>query len=357
MTREDDHIPNENAPDSALTGKRRKRGSVRPAMRREFMELFRDTRAATSAVAGVEAPLAVPPAAVATPDAFVAAGVTPALPGAGQASLEPSRYLRRFLQQSHPAPEPARSGLVTLDAWLGGGFAPGMHLLLGTASGVKTAFLEALAWEAVGTRRPVLYFTLRAGSLRVWERLISTMGTIMDVPAVAPAALRGRELVPDDLENLARLDSALQAAVLPYLTLIDRPARGGDLSAFVTSLRSYALEATEKHGRLPLVLIDGLDEVLAFTGSLPPELVIARLDEALAADSLPGVVAAGSLGSDQEDGEGLPGQSTLSLEVPAPGPAMLGGRLDLKVLKNPATGSTGDLRLLLDPSSGLFAEA
>jgi hypothetical protein len=85
--------------------------------------------------------------------------------------------------------------------------------------------------------------------------------------------------------------------------------------------------------------------------------VLSQLDETLAADSLPGLLAAGSGGYAQGAGRQLPSSSVLSLEVAAPGSAMLGGHVDLQVQKNSATGWTGEVPLLLDALSGLFAEA
>jgi hypothetical protein len=83
----------------------------------------------------------------------------------------------------------------------------------------------------------------------VWERLIATLGTILDAPAIVPSTLRGRELVPEDMETIGRLDSVLQESVLPYLSLVDTgPASTGTLSAFVEDVRSRSQEAGEAHG-------------------------------------------------------------------------------------------------------------
>jgi hypothetical protein len=353
MKQKDDQGPELNAPEALPAGKRPKRAPAKPSMRREFMELFRDTRIPPADVVGVRMPPGMAPAARPPSHDTGASAGTPA-PDAS--APEPSRFLRRFLRQSAPVPELAPSGLPTLDARLGGGFGPGIHVVLGMAGTANTAFLEAVAWEAVGSRRPVLYFAFKTESLRVWERLIATLGSILDGPGIAPAALRGRELMPDDLQTLSRLDSALQTSVLPYISLVDRPTKGRDLSIFLTELLSRAEEVAEQHGRPPLVLIDGLEELLALTGS-PPLQVLSRLDETLAADSLPGLLAAGSGGYAQGAGRQLPSSSVLSLEVAAPGSAMLGGHVDLQVQKNSATGWTGEVPLLLDALSGLFAEA
>jgi hypothetical protein len=319
-----------------------KRASTRPSMRRELMELFRDTR--SDAVRGGQGRQTVAGEAD--------SGHRPA-PSPG-----PSRFLRRFLATSAPAAEPARSGLARLDDHLGGGFRPGLHLVTGEQAESKTAFLESLAWEAVSSRRPTLYYSFRNGSLRVWERLIFTLGAITEGDAVTPSALRNVQLVPTDKEALVRLDAELQRSVLPYLSLFDRPpGPPGNLSAFLERLRSRGQEAAEAHGRLPLVLIDDLEELAALTGSRSLQQLLARLDAALAADSLPGVLTGGPDPSLTAEMDRLDIQSFLTLRDGSPGVASAGtGRVDAEILRNEATGWTGSVGLLLDPSSGLFAE-
>lgn len=340
------------APEAPGQSKRARKGSARPSMRRELLELFRDTRPVT--------PAAMPPAeaAASEPGSLPARTATRAESAPAGSTPEPSRFLRRYLQQTAPDPEPAHSGLPFVDACLGGGFGPGLHLVVGSTVAVSTAFLEAVAWEAVGSRRPVLYYPFRSGGLPVWERLVATLGAMFDGPGLDPAALRGRELSPSDVETLARLDSTLQATVFPYLSLIDGPDDGGgDLSAFVAGLRSHAWETAERLGRPPVVLMDGLDALLAVTGLLPPLQVLSRLDEALAGDSLPCLLAADPAGYLEDEQDGLPVRTMMRLETWSQEPAAGGGRVDLEIRKNLATGWTGVMPLLLDPLSGLFAEA
>ena len=339
----------EACPETPQEGRRPERGAGRASMRHEFMELFRDTRLhppgeGPGHQSGGEAVLAPTP----RPEA-------PILPEATVA--EPSRFLRRFLQHAAPSPEPARSGLAALDGHLGGGFGQGLHLIIGGTGAGKTAFLEALAWEAVGSRRPCLYYALKPGSLEVWERLIATLGTILEEPAIAPAAMRGLDLAPEDVETLARLDAALQASVLPFLSLIDAaPGSTSNLSAFVEGLRAHCQESAEQHGRLPLVLVDDLDRLVTITGSRAPVHVLSRLDAALAADSIPGLLAAGWDSVAPASVDRLPVRTVVAL-ARAAGPGGSNGRVDLEVRKNLATGWTGTIPLLLDQSSGLFAEA
>jgi hypothetical protein len=342
-------------PDTPKTSKRPRRASARPSIRPEFMDLFRDTRLSQP---GDQEPADREAADREPGDREAGAEGPPGqtTAGAPQAAPGPSRFLRRFLEGSPPAPEPAPSGLTILDQRLGGGFGPGLHLVLGAARSGKTAFLESLAWEAVGSRRPVLYYALKTGSLRVWERLIATLGTILDGSAIAPAALRGRELIPADVEALARLDAALQTSVLPYLALVDPTPATGNARLFVENLLSHAQEAVGQHGRLPLVLVDDLEALLLLTGSRAVVHALSALDTALEADSLPGLLAAPA-GMADRAGSHLPARTIMSLKPLAAAPGSAGGRVDLAVEKNAATGWTGTVPLLLDHFSGLFTEA
>ena len=355
MMKHDDEPKREGdaCPETPPQGKRHKRGAPRPSMRHEFMELFRDTR--LSPLDEAPASEAAAPAEPARKrEARRVGGATP---------TEPSRFLRRFLQQAAPSPELAGSGLAVLDEHLGGGFSSGLHLVVGARGSGKTAFLESLAWEAVGSHRPSLYYALKPGSLEVWERLIAALGTILEGPGITPAALRGRDLTSDDVQTLARLDAALQASVLPYLSLVDAaPGSVANLTSFVEGLRSHSQEAAQQHGRLPIVLIDDLDRLVALTGSRSPLHVLSRLDAALSADCIPGLLAAGSDGVLPAAVDRLPVRTVVALTQVSVGsgqqlPGGGGGRVNLEVMKNSTTGWTGTVPLLLDPSSGLFAEA
>jgi hypothetical protein len=327
-------------------------------MREEFLALFRDTTLAPPpgtrpaidrAARGGEGP----------GDADLAGGAPGADLGGGSDApvTEPSRFLRRFLMQAAPMPEPAPSGLSGLDLCLGGGFGYGLHLVLGPPGSGKTAFLESVAWEAVVGRRPALYYALKSGTLRVWERLIAALGAILEGPAITPTALRGRELEPADMEALARLDAVLQASVLPYLALIDAgPGATGTVSGFIEDVRSRLQESGEQHGRLPLVLVDDLERLAALTGSRSAVHLLSRLDDVLAGESTPGLLASPIEGVLPARMEGLPVRTVLTLTpVVAPTGAVT-ERVDVEVRKNTATGWTGGLSLLLDPQSGLLAE-
>ncbi len=341
---EDEHQPSEGpATGEPVPSKRHKKASARPSMRRELMELFRDTR--------LDAPGGLPHAGEATP------GRPAPDPARVSATPEPSPFLRRFLQRSAPSPEVARSGLACLDRYLGGGFGSGLHLVLGDQAADKRGFLESLAWEAVSDRRPTQYYALKSGSLEVWKRLIITLGAIMDGDGIVPSALKSTDLLPAEKEALHRLDAELQSSVLPYLSLLDRvPGPVGDLRGFIDRLHSRCQEAAERHGRLPFVLIDDLEELMAITGSSSPLHLLSELDAALAAQSLPGVLTGGPGGSLLDQANELPVRSVMALTAPADRQSG-SGRVELEVRKNAATGWIGSVQLLLDPASGLFAEA
>jgi len=268
----------------------------------------------------------------------------------------PSRFLRRFLRPTFASAEPAPSGIASLDSHLGGGFGPGPHLVLGMPGAGKTAFLESVAWEAVSSRRPVLYYALEDGGLRVWERLISTVGCILGGPSVSLRTIRTRTLTPHETETVIRLDQALQTHVFPYLLIVDTlPATALTVSAFIEDLRHRSQEAIEQHGRVPLLLLDSVERLLSLTASEPLPLLMSRLDGTLAADSMPGLLTSDT-GTKSLVGAGrLPVKTVMVLES-VPGYDDELGRVDLELLANTQTVWTGTLRLLLDQRTGLFSE-
>ena len=304
-------------------------------MRDELLALFRDTERCSSPPSG----------------ALWMAGM------GRSTAAEPSRFLRRFLQRTAPSPELAPSGLASLDSRLAGGFGPGPHLVLGPPGVGKTAFLESMAWEAVSDKRPVLYYALKEGSLRTWERLISTVGHVLGGPSIDVGVLRARTLTPQDLETLARLDLALQGAVLPYLSLADTvSASTPTLSAFIEDVRLRAQEATERHGRIPLLLVDDLERLRFLTGAGEPLPLLSRLDGTLTADSIPGLLAATTPDPHLTATGKVPVQTIVVLESVSAFAADAVDRVDLDLWTNARTGWTGTLPLLLDRRTGLFTD-
>jgi hypothetical protein len=301
-------------------------------MREEFLALFRDTQRH-------------PPQTASTSG-----------PSSASAGRETSRYLRRFLQRETPEAKAAPSGLASLDHLLGGGFGPGLHLVLGLPGSGKTAFLESVAWEAVSVQRPVVYYPLKLGSLRAWENLIITLASIMGGPPVPRSVFRARVLTSEETDTLTRLDLALQASVFPHLSLIDSPrAPGGTLSTFIEGVRFRSREIGELQGKVPLLLLDDLDALLELTGARSRAEVLRRLDDALAAESIPGLLAATPTDPPfQEEQSG--GRTVILLTRLPSSEEKPSERVDLEVRRNPSTGRTGRIPLLLDHRSGLFAE-
>lgn len=338
--------PEEQASRDMPAAERPERTTRRPAVREEFLALFRDTTRPLADEAG-----ATDGGATRGP---ARTGRRAALP-----APEPSRFLRQFLQQTAPNPELARSGLASLDSHLGGGFGHGLHLVLGLPGSGKTAFLESLAWEAVSTRRPVLYYALKSGGLRAWEHLIATLAAILDDPALTPAALRAHKLTQHDVETLGRLDAALQGSVLPYLALIDgTPASTRSVSALIEDMRSRSQEAVGQHMRLPLVLMDDLTHLASLTGSRSLSDLLSRLDDGLKAESVSGLLAATPADVYRGGAERrLPVRTVLMLTQDTPSALDAPDQVQLEVRKNMATGWTGSILLLLDRRSGLFAES
>ena len=220
----------------------------------------------------------------------------------------------------------------------------------------KTAFLESLAWEAVGNRRPALYYAFKSGSLEVWERLIVTLGAIIDGDGIVPSALRGADLVPAEKEALHRLDAELQSSVLPYLSLMDRvpgPAGRPERLRRPPSLaqpgsgRAAWAPPAGAHGRPRGV--DGhhwvaLSPARALPAGCRPRGAFTTRRPHRGSERLLSCVTWTNC---------LCGASWRSRRPRR----RRQRRVELEVLKNTSTGWTGIVPLLLDPSSGLFAEA
>jgi hypothetical protein len=270
---------------------------------------------------------------------------------------ESSPYLTRYLQRAERSPELAPSGLTRLDERLGGGFSPGLHVLQGKSGAGKTTFLQSVALEAVASGRPVRDYALKEGSLGLWERLVSSFSHILGGPPIPLSALRAHTLAPGELEALAGVDLALKDSVLAHLSLIETVSpHPDDLPNLVEDVRSGAEEARDERGRTPLVIIDDLERLLLLSGARPVELLFSRLNDVLAADAVPCLIAVATPGPTRtaETAEGLSAQTLLTLvSTSVSDEGFSHGRLEIEA--NAATGWTGALPLLLDRCSGVFA--
>jgi hypothetical protein len=355
-------------------------GRVRRAsMRDELLALFRDTgkRAAVRhpTVAESSAEDVAPPrlSSGATPFS-TSAGATPGEPAprmtpreasiADAASSAPaapaqSVFLQRFLRQVPCAANLPSSGISDLDTRLGGGLSPGLHVLAGPPGAGKTAFMLSVVWEAVSARRPAVYFAFREGSLRVWMRLVATLASFQESsggPPLTLTQLRAGRLGPEQLELLSRLDHLLQASVLPLLSMVDTISTYvTTLDAFAEDVRARSRELAQKHGPVPLLLVDDLDRLLLRTPEQSLVHALALLDEVLRDECASGLVAANLTDPLIEAADALPARTVLFLEEAVEKLEEGFGRADLQVTANAPTGWKGTLPLLLDVSSGLFA--
>ena len=320
-------VPGPAAPPSA-----RSKTAARASMREGLASLFRDT-------AGHSTPRHL------SADA----------PGVGVATGQ-SQYFKRFTSSAAQLPEPAPTGLPDLDDHLGDGFDFGLHLVCGEPGVGRTAFAEAVAWEALATSRPVLYYALREGSLGTWERLLGTLGAILGRPVPPLARLRSRSLSVEDLAALAEVDHQLQTQVLPRLTLLDSiPAYPDALGAFLEDVLVRTSQARDHVGRTPLVVVDDLQRLLLLTGCRTASAGLVRLTDGLAAESIP-CLATSDLWALSQGGS-TEAASVLVLTPVSTTPDGTYGRVDLQVRANARTGWTGTVPLVLDRRSGLFAQA
>jgi hypothetical protein len=334
-----DPTPEPRAP-SPAPATSRKRAAARSSMREGLAALFHDTR----------------PPRVPYVEALVS-GIS-AAGGPGLSANAQSGFLQRFLERTDRWTELAPSGIPPVDARLGGGFGPGLHVVAGGPGVGKTAFLESAAWEAVSSERPVLYYAFKEGALGAWRRLVSTLGYILDGPTVPLGNLRSGALTPGDVDTLRRLDLSLQTSVLPYLCLVEhRPVGVDTLGAFVEDVRSRAQTAQERHGRVPLLLVDDLDGLLPPARSQSQSRLLVSLGEALVADSIPGLLATTQSDRSPTRPERLPCKTMLTL---ASAPVAARGHWDhlsLDLQTSVLSGWKGKIPLVLDRRSGLFTHA
>jgi hypothetical protein len=312
-------------------------------MRDEFLGLFRRTDR-SHATEAEEETLETQPAGAET------ATEEKTVPG------RVSVFLQRFLAQVARSPELAPSGMDTLDARLAGGFGPGLNLICGRPGTGKTALLESVAWDALLSGRPVIYYALKEGGLGVWEHFVRTLSHINESPGIRLSALRARELDSDELRALVLLDQTLQESILPRLSLIETiPAHLDMLSGFIEDVRTRVAEAEDVHGRIPVLLVDDLDRLLLFMEAHPVVRILLRLDEALASDSIPALLSNTLPDPYTHALERLPAHTVLALSVSGYLDDL--SQLDLEIRANGRTGWTGAIPLILDRESGLVAPA
>jgi len=144
-----------------------------------------------------------------------------------------------------PSPDTVPSGYPSLDKMLGGGFRRGdLAVLGGDVGSGKSALALAMAIRVSQQRRPTLFYSGEMLVERVLERAL---------------AMEGRARI-DDLRR-GTMDEATRSGVgaaavrlRDELPIIERMPAGG-LAAIVEEVRSV--------GDLELVVIDGLDSLLA----------------------------------------------------------------------------------------------
>jgi hypothetical protein len=267
-----------------------------------------------------------------------------------------SPYFRMYANTSGQLPELAPTGLPGLDARLEGGFGFGVHVVCGEPGVGRTAFAEAVIWEGLARGRTALYYALREGCLGAWERLIGTMGAILGMSVPPLAAIRARNLSAAELTTLEDIDRRLQDLVLPRLKLLDEIAAYPDaLGAFLDETLMQISETRDRTGRTPIVVVDDLQRLLLLTGCATAGPALARLNEAFAAQSIPFLTTSDP--SVLTRGESNEAASVLLLTR---GPVALEetySLVTLEVRADARTGWTGAMPLVLDRTSGLFAQA
>jgi len=276
-------------------------------------------------------------------------------------ALEPERVGEVEAADSYLAAALVSSGVGELDERLGGGFLPGLWMIVGQPGTDKRAFLESVAWEAVAHHQAVVYYALTEGAEAVRQRLLGILAFI-----VAEEADR----TPDDhterrsdSERSADLDLAVWPAVLSRLWIVDSLPGGPEpVGVFLRSLERTLGNVASRVGHVPVVLIDDLETLLRgldVKSAMGAARVITGLDGALVRCTAAGLMAA------------LPTLTTLlppSEEAKTNGLFQLGHgliellsrspvRLDITIHENPHAAWRGTLPLVLHSSLGMFTPA
>ena len=323
-------------PESPKASGSPKRGTARSSISAELLDLFRATERPSlgPGLSPTHAPEPQPPAAA------------------------PSAFLRRYLEDRSRLTETVPTGLASLDDCLGGGLGPGLHVVVGPAGVGKTAFLESVAWEALSRARPVLYYALKEGAIGAWERMISTFAGLLGVADIDVKTLRSHRLNADALKSLTQLDLAFRSSVLPSLSFIDSlPASSDGVAALTSDIVSRAPEAEADHGALPLVLVDDLERLLSLASAEPLPRLLARLDTALTADSMAGLLVGITAVPSPVSREAFPVRTVFVLTSGAVHKDDRLVHVNLEIRQNSPGGWSGTLPLVLERRTGLFAQS
>lgn len=322
-------------PDSAS----RPCGPGRASMREELLALF-----------------ASPGRLAAPPSITPVFGVDLEPNGPGSSADGMRAFEQRFMPTVEKQTSPVSLGLGTVDAYLGGGFGPGLHLVAGRKGAGKTAFLDTIAWEAVSSERPVLYYTLKEGTTAARSRLMGTLAAIMGFSFADLNTLPDQGPVTKDLGRLRSVERTLQSTVLTRVSLIDHiPAYTDMFEAFSEDLRLRSREAQREHGELPVVLIDDSAHLMHLTQSRPLTNLLSRLNETLTEAGTTAIIGVLTPERPAQGIEGLPVQTTLTV-TPTPGSSHDTIEcVDLRILTNKYGGRTDTIPLLLDRRAGMLA--
>ena len=256
---------------------------------------------------------------------------------------------------------PVSSGVGELDARLGGGFFPGLWMIVGPPGSDATAFLGSVAVEAVADHRAIVYYALAEGTDVVRGRLLDTLTVIMaDGVDDAPGGVAERCSTP---EELPALNPAVWLAVLSRMWLVESVPEGADpVGAFLRRLERTLEDVASELDQAPVVLIDDLETLLRglrVEGAMGAARVVTGLNGAFLRCGSPGLMAsppqlATLLPSAEEvDLEGLLQLGHGLVELLPRSPV----RMDVTVHQNPHAAWRGTLPLVLYPAFGMFAVA
>lgn len=149
-------------------------------------------------------------------------------------------------------------GLPQLDAALGGGLYPGLHVLGGATAGGKTALALHAAEQNARAERPVLFVTYEQSRAELWTRLISSR------VGISVSQLRKGGTAEEPVGTLLTGKAEyreLASSVAPYLRIFEGDGSSGAQQWGVERIAAEVRRVRATFGQSPLVILDYLQRM------------------------------------------------------------------------------------------------
>ncbi|MFC3862535.1 DnaB-like helicase C-terminal domain-containing protein, partial [Deinococcus antarcticus] len=149
-------------------------------------------------------------------------------------------------------------GLPQLDAALGGGLYPGLHVLGGVTAGGKTALALHIAQQNAQVGCPVLFVTYEQSRAELWSRLISaSLGISMSQLRKGRVA---EEPIGDHLKAHEKYQE-LATSIAQHLRIFEGDGSSGSQQWGVERIAAEVRRVRATFGQAPLVILDYLQRM------------------------------------------------------------------------------------------------